>query len=989
MKFSGLILSLLSAFAPVVAMAEYWVSIASFKNRDSAESALVNAQKQIEESLKVLGAPTDKGYFFRVVAGPYETQNQAKGAQSLLGMAGLNQGWIWQAQGARETARAAQGVNDIPEFESLEFDADWGTDLNYQQDLDFGPEDSQLPEAVEPAQKSLPEIPDTAPKGYQLNKLQREARAPPLEPINFVFSLSQTRPSIPPSSATLSTDTTPNDTIQTGSNSLNVVSFSRDAPVTLTRRDQALDDIEIDGRLDEGIWHELAGANRFLVSDPETLAKPAYETMVKAFYTDRGLYVAVDMEQPPATLVRRLSGRDGRRVNRDAVGVTVDTSGEGRYGYWMNVALGGSQSDGTVLPERQFSSDWDGAWYSGTAITDKGWSAEIFLPWSQVAMPQSGRQRTINVAFSRTVASLDESWGLPALPRSQPLYMSVMQPWQLEGVSPQQQWSFFPYVASVMDLLESNTKQNVGADVFWRPSTNFQATAAIKPDFGAVESDDVVVNLGAFETFFPEKRLFFQEGIEVFTATPRAEGGDPTTLLNTRRIGGIGRAPDLPDDVELSDLERQKPAELIGALKTVGSIGGFRYGLLGASEDETVYEAEGARYAQSGTDYGVARVLYESKSETGNYQALGFLSALTSHAEQNTQAHGVDYHYLTAQGEWKIDGQFLFSSADEQDDGFGGFADIRRNFGQGRRLHLGYSHYDEHLDINDLGFLKRNDLRGANGRYEVTRSDASRYRKSYISYWFRWERNDAGAYVRKGLGLDAEVDLLNRQQIRIGAAFFPGRDEDLDSRDNGTYRFGDRNRFEVRYRTDRAKAFSYEVKLRHETEKLGGANLSPTLGMTWRPRDSLSFAATLKYVHRNGWLLWRDNIDFATFDAEEWRPEVRMEYFASAKHQFKLLAQWVGIRASRQRNYQLQVDGAELTPVEDSVARSDDFAISNVSLQARYRWEIAPLSDLFVVYTRNGNREVPREAFDDLLSSTFDHPFAEQFAVKLRYRFGS
>ena len=77
-------------------------------------------------------------------------------------------------------------------------------------------------------------------------------------------------------------------------------------------------------------------------------------------------------------------------------------------------------------------------------------------------------------------------------------------------------------------------------------------------------------------------------------------------------------------------------------------------------------------------------------------------------------------------------------------------------------------------------------------------------------------------YVRKGLGVDAEVDLLNRHQIRIGAAFFPGRDEDLDSRNNGTYRFGDRNRFDVRYRTDQAKALSYEVRLRHETEKLGG-----------------------------------------------------------------------------------------------------------------------------------------------------------------------
>ena len=100
----------------------------------------------------------------------------------------------------------------------------------------------------------------------------------------------------------------------------------------------------------------------------------------------------------------------------------------------MNVALGGSQSDGTVLPERQFSSDWDGAWYSGTAITENGWSAEIFLPWSQVGMPRSGSQRTINVAFSRKLASRDEYWGLPALPRSQPLYMSVMQPWQLEGL---------------------------------------------------------------------------------------------------------------------------------------------------------------------------------------------------------------------------------------------------------------------------------------------------------------------------------------------------------------------------------------------------------------------------------------------------------------------------------------------------------------------------------------------------------------------------
>ena len=69
-----------------------------------------------------------------------------------------------------------------------------------------------------------------------------------------------------------------------------------------------------------------------------------------------------------------------------------------------------------------------------------------------------------------------------------------------------------------------------------------------------MESDEVVINLTATETFFPEKRLFFLEGQEVFIATPRADTrsrgvgntGTPYTMLNTRRIGGQPREPDLP-----------------------------------------------------------------------------------------------------------------------------------------------------------------------------------------------------------------------------------------------------------------------------------------------------------------------------------------------------------------------------------------------------------------------------------------------------------
>ena len=69
---------------------------------------------------------------------------------------------------------------------------------------------------------------------------------------------------------------------------------------------------------------------------------------------------------------------------------------------------------------------------------------------------------------------------------------------------------------------------------------------------------------------------------------------------------------------------------------------------------------------------------------------------------------------------------------------------------------------------------------------------------------------------------------------------------------------------------------------------------------------------------------------------------------------------------------------------------SDGFAISNLTLQARYRWEIAPLSDLFVVYNRGGNLALDNTSddFGSLFSSAFSDPTDELFVVKLRYRFG-
>lgn len=60
-------------------------------------------------------------------------------------------------------------------------------------------------------------------------------------------------------------------------------------------------------------------------------------------------------------------------------------------------------------------------------------------------------------------------------------------------------------------------------------------------------------------------------------------------------------------------------------------------------------------------------------------------------------------------------------------------------------------------------------------------------------------------------------------------------------------------------------------------------------------------------------------------------------------------------------------------------------------MQLRYRWEIAPLSDLFIVYTRQADRAalLRDEDFTDVFQDAWDDPLVDTVVVKLRYRLGS
>ena len=768
-------------------------------------------------------------------------------------------------------------------------------------------------------------------------------------------------------------------------------------------------DIAIDGKLNEPLWQSIAPYDNMSVVQPDLLDRPRHETRTRLFYTDDGFYIGISAQQPLDKLIPRLSSRDGN-LTRDGTMLYLDTSGEGLYGFFFGVNLGGTLIDGTILPERQFSRLWDGPWYGSAAVTSDGYSTEMFLPWSMISMPDRADIRQMAFSVSRSVAYLDEEWGWPALPFSKSRFMSGLQPIQLKDVQPKPQLAFFPFTATTVNNMREETNYRLGLDVFWRPSTDLQLTATLNPDFGTVESDDVVVNLTDFETFFPEKRLFFLEGNDIFITSPRSQNRStaqttgartvpttfflpPTTLVNTRRIGGPAPDPVIPPDVTVAGVELGKPTELIGAAKVTGQRGAFRYGAMFAAEEESRFYGSlpggsETRLMQDGRDFSVLRVLYEDADQ--GRRSLGWISTLVAHPSKDAMTHGIDVHYLSPRGNLFWDAQAISSHVDGVD-GFGGFIDVSYIPKQGDYHRFSFDHFDDQLDVSDFGFIRRNDVTTLRYTFSRSTSRSETFRRVQNSTSFSHEYNSAGQIVRSSIFYRNTLTFNNRNQLTSIAMWRPRQWDDRNSDGNGAYRTEQGGLVELAYGTDTSRILSTSIGINAMKEPLGDISYIGKAGITFKPNDRLSLDLDYTYRRTDHWMVHLIGSTMGAYDAIHVQPQLVMDAFLTAKQQIRFSMQWVGIKARAQDLYQIPVGDGSLTQTTDGITvPTYDFTISRITAQLRYRWEIAPLSDLFIVYTRGSNLPNRRgDGFDDLFHDAVTDPIVDLIVVKLRYRFGS
>lgn len=556
----------------------------------------------------------------------------------------------------------------------------------------------------------------------------------------------------------------------------------------------------IDGRLSDECWRSAPVISSFTQREPDE-GRPATErTEVRFAYDDQAIYVAAKLfDAEPGAIAARLSPRD-EDADADWITVLLDPMHDRRTGALFRVSAANVQKDALLYNDTWDDSKWDAVWQSRVQVEPDGWTVELRIPLSQLRFA-TGERQVWGVNVERHIQRKHEKAWLAMVPKTEAGVVSRMRDLSgLDGVRPARALELVPFttgrqerlVPEAGDPFRSTTSAggSAGLDLKVGLTSSLTLTATVNPDFAQVEVDPAVVNLTAFETFFPEKRAFFLEGTQIFGSF--GIGGsnsfwgfntsDPTLVYSRR----IGRAPQVSADGDFVD--KPSATTILGAAKLTGRIGrGWNLGILDAvtaREDgrTLITDTSGLRRvdhftAEPATNYLVARGQREFARGGFGFLTTTVTRALDTPAVRDALPSrgvvaGVDGHvFLDRRRNWVITGkaaasdvrgseaailrlqegsQRYFQRPDapqvHRDDtrtslsGFTGRVNLNRNSGiwQVNAALWGVS---PGFEANDAGFVGQADRAGGHVVLNLRQERPHRFTRNtfaWVAKWYTW-----------------------------------------------------------------------------------------------------------------------------------------------------------------------------------------------------------------------------------------------------------
>ena len=728
--------------------------------------------------------------------------------------------------------------------------------------------------------------------------------------------------------------------------------------------------ITVDGLLNEPEWADARVYSDFVTVEPLTSEPAKYVTEVRLITNEEGIFVGFTNYQPAS--VKRINRRFARDadIKADRVMVGIDFDGTAESAYDFTVGSANSRQDG-VMGGGTHSTDWDGTWYSQTSSDKDYWYSEIHIPWTVAPMSDAGGG-TKNMAFwfSRVVYNESLRFAFPNAFYTRSTFMEDWHPIEVKQVKAST-LDWFPYASYNHNLRGSDDTDdaNVGLDFIWRPNSNTQLTGALNPDFGQVESDDLVVNFSAFETFVSEKRAFFTENQGLFNSAQPNED----VVLYTRRIGA---------GVDKGLLDVDVAAKLTHYGKTVDM------GLFAVKED-TSGESAGGEFISS-------RIQRKS-----NNLAVGHrLTHVTRNfLEREATVQGVDVRWDSSD-KVRVAAQILHSdihqkandnndyqSVDQQD--YAGWVNWSYTPSDEWSHALYYSHYGDEFEMNDMGYMRRN---GFDELYGYHRYDQRKYdqESSLLSgsteFAYSYIENTASERLSLWSELKFNWVFKSTRQLALDFESTSSGWDDRITRGNESYFRPAKYKAGLRYESPRGNDFVFSAKVYAGTEDTGelyyGAFIRPELYLT----ETLTLGGRVGFKKYREWLLWDSEVSqLAGYETDRYSGDIRLDWYPSNRQEVRLKFQWIGLDAEVINSYQLDNSG----DLQTSGTESSSFSISDTAFQIRYRYQLAPLSDIFLVYSRGGffGSDSGDKGPGTLLNEGWSGVQVESLIAKIRYRF--
>ena len=346
----------------------------------------------------------------------------------------------------------------------------------------------------------------------------------------------------------------------------------------------------IDGRLDDRAWADADVLAGFVQREPMEGRSVSERTEVRVVYDDEAMYVGAWMfDSDPSSLVVGQTLRDASVNDSDAFVMVIDTYLDRQNGFVFGTTPAGIEYDGQVSNEgrggggggggaRQqrgsgggFNLNWDGSWEVATSTDERGWYAEMRIPFSTLRYGQGGEQKW-GINFERNIRRRSEQSVWAPIPRQFNLYR-VSMAGTLDLQAPAKRIvTVSPYVLGdafkdyTVAAPDADFGQRIGGDAKVGINQSLTLDLTVNTDFAQVEVDDQQVNLTRFSLFFPEKRAFFLENAGTFSVG----SGRSAELFFSRRIG-LASGSEVP---------------IQAGARLTGKVGGLQIGVLNIQTDD-------------------------------------------------------------------------------------------------------------------------------------------------------------------------------------------------------------------------------------------------------------------------------------------------------------------------------------------------------------------------------------------------------------------